>query len=490
MMLLRHSTLVIQYLPTHPQFKDPESQKAFRPIKKRLKAVLLDLEQLKPEIERDYEEWIRMAPPPIQREPSAETLPSYESFAAQDPTLSGNVKILDASENQELAVDLARQDTRRRDKARRATVQAGISDEDAQSRRMAGRWEDWDAQMPMSNDVGLQAQMEAARRTLDAANEGRSHESPSSPVSTHNYSYPSVSKSRPVDLDVARPPSYTSFEDQPSRPPKELERPFSQLRFDDREQIPEGPTKAPLQNYESLVPHTTNNRNGPPRPPPKLSDRQPLKPPKERLTFKPGAYLENGDPIRSLFLPKHLRLKFLDKARKNTEAGLEMCGILCGRPVNNALFVSCLLIPDQICTTDTCETENESSMFDYMDKQELLTVGWIHTHPTQTCFMSSRDLHTHAGYQVMMKESVAIVCAPRSDPSYVTPFSTSSQYVCSVANANDCVGTVSLDLRIPRVWITSSTVICRESFIRMRLAISTLALPDHEGMYTRVTSLS
>jgi len=41
-----------------------------------------------------------------------------------------------------------------------------------------------------------------------------------------------------------------------------------------------------------------------------------------------------------------------------------------------------------------------------------MVLGWIHTHPTQTCFMSSRDLHTHCGYQVMMPESIAVVCAP------------------------------------------------------------------------------
>ncbi|KAB2055002.1 hypothetical protein ES319_A11G005600v1 [Gossypium barbadense] len=35
------------------------------------------------------------------------------------------------------------------------------------------------------------------------------------------------------------------------------------------------------------------------------------------------------------------------------------------------------------------------------------------THPTQSCFMSSIDLHTHYSYQIMLPESVAIVMAPR-----------------------------------------------------------------------------
>ena len=173
--------------------------------------------------------------------------------------------------------------------------------------------------------------------------------------------------------------------------------------------------KAPLDEYKPLVPTR----------PPNLSESRnllepaqvPALPKKERLTFKPGGYLENGDPIRSVFLPSKLRQGFLNTAADNTRAGLETCGMLCGTAINNALFIRCLLIPDQKSTQDTCETENESAMFDYCEQEDLMVIGWIHTHPTQTCFMSSRDLHTHAGYQVMMPESIAIVCAPKFTPS-------------------------------------------------------------------------
>jgi len=57
-------------------------------------------------------------------------------------------------------------------------------------------------------------------------------------------------------------------------------------------------------------------------------------------------------------------------------------------------------------------------IFDFQDKNSLLTLGWIHTHPTQTCFMSSLDLHTHLGYQIMLPEAIAIVCAPSKQPSW------------------------------------------------------------------------
>jgi STAM-binding protein len=102
-----------------------------------------------------------------------------------------------------------------------------------------------------------------------------------------------------------------------------------------------------------------------------------------------------------------------------------------------------LIIPKQTGTPDTCTTENEEDLFDIQDKHDLLTFGWIHvsfifikdtqqskrffniylsfffcnqTHPTQSCFLSSVDLHTHCSYQLMLPEAIAIVCAPSQRP--------------------------------------------------------------------------
>ena len=36
----------------------------------------------------------------------------------------------------------------------------------------------------------------------------------------------------------------------------------------------------------------------------------------------------------------------------------------------------------------------------------------IHTHPTQSIFLSSLDLHTHLGFQLLLREAIAVVCAP------------------------------------------------------------------------------
>ncbi|KAH7159581.1 hypothetical protein B0J13DRAFT_642969 [Dactylonectria estremocensis] len=419
MMLYRHSVLVLKSIPSHPQIKDPENRKAYRPLTKRIDRVIQDLEDLKPEIENANKEWERMGPPKASAD-SSRPPSTYAEFAARDPSLTGNARILDAFENQDLAVDLAQKELVRRDTARRATRQAGIPEQDLLMRRMGGRWDQWDTQGRIGDDVDLQRQMEATRQALDSSQErSRADQDYRSSVTSQTYNYPSISRSKPVEFE--RPPSYATASSlsQPIRPPKEPVHPPKDLHQPPPPTYaPNVPQKVPLAQYQPLIPTPTSAHVDPPSIPPKLEVAPPSLPKKERLTFKPGAYLENGDPVRSLFIPMNLRQKFLDIAADNTRRGLEMCGILCGTPINNALFVRCLLIPDQICTSDTCETENETTMFDYCINEDLLVLGWIHTHPTQTCFMSSRDLHTQSGYQVMMPESVAIVCAPKFKPSH------------------------------------------------------------------------
>lgn len=126
---------------------------------------------------------------------------------------------------------------------------------------------------------------------------------------------------------------------------------------------------------------------------------------------------ENEGEFRDLTIPTDLPSKFLVMAKPNTLRNCETCGILAGTLQNNTLRVTHLLIPKQTSTADTCTTTNEEELFDYQDKNELITLGWIHTHPTQRCFMSSVDLHTHCSYQLMLPEAVAIVCAPSSSPN-------------------------------------------------------------------------
>ncbi|XP_078205173.1 STAM-binding protein isoform X6 [Callithrix jacchus] len=99
---------------------------------------------------------------------------------------------------------------------------------------------------------------------------------------------------------------------------------------------------------------------------------RPAKPPVVDRSLKPGA-LSNSESIptinglRHVVVPGRLCPQFLQLASANTARGVETCGILCGKL----------------------------------------------THPTQTAFLSSVDLHTHCSYQMMLPESIAIVCSPK-----------------------------------------------------------------------------
>ncbi|KAG0173980.1 hypothetical protein DFQ30_006459 [Apophysomyces sp. BC1015] len=140
-----------------------------------------------------------------------------------------------------------------------------------------------------------------------------------------------------------------------------------------------------------------------------------------KLAVYDEATTEKGEPLRIINVPKSLQKVFLEIARTNTQKNIETCGILAGKlklQRNNILTVTTLIIPKQTGTSDTCTTENEEELFEFQDKYDLLTFGWIHTHPTQSCFLSSVDLHTHCSYQLMLPEAIAIVCAPKHNPSF------------------------------------------------------------------------
>ena len=104
-----------------------------------------------------------------------------------------------------------------------------------------------------------------------------------------------------------------------------------------------------------------------------------------------------------------------------------------GAQLDGVLVVSHLLLPQQTGTSDSCSTTHEEEIMVFQEEHGVDAFGWIHvrffvsiimltyrrqTHPSQRCFMSSVDLHTHCFYQLMLPEAIAIVCAPKSDPEY------------------------------------------------------------------------
>ncbi|XP_036022779.1 AMSH-like protease isoform X2 [Onychomys torridus] len=117
--------------------------------------------------------------------------------------------------------------------------------------------------------------------------------------------------------------------------------------------------------------------------------------------------------LRCVVLSRDLCHKFLLLAESNTVRGIETCGILCGKLTHNEFTITHVIVPKQSAGPDYCDVENVEELFSVQDQHGLLTLGWIHTHPTQTAFLSSVDLHTHCSYQLMLPEAIAIVCSPK-----------------------------------------------------------------------------
>ncbi|NIG61196.1 STAM-binding protein [Pontoporia blainvillei] len=144
---------------------------------------------------------------------------------------------------------------------------------------------------------------------------------------------------------------------------------------------------------------------------------RPAKPPVVGRSLKPGALSNSEAPtidgLCRVVVPGKFCPQFLQLASANTARGVETCGILYGNLMRNELTITHILISKQSAGCDYCNTENKEELFLIQDQQGLITLGWIHTHPTQTAFLSSVDLHAHCSYQMVLPEAIAIVCSPK-----------------------------------------------------------------------------
>ena len=153
----------------------------------------------------------------------------------------------------------------------------------------------------------------------------------------------------------------------------------------------------------------------PSAPPPALTTTSPV--PQIDRASKPGAgpsqapefdravkpAVKSGG-LRTVVLPGDLTDKFLSIARTNSGRGLETLGTLGGSLSNNRLVVTHLLIPKQVGKSDSCTMEGLEDVWDTHDKENIIFMGWIHTHPAYSVFLSSVDMHNQYEWQHMLPE--------------------------------------------------------------------------------------
>ncbi|KAI5291125.1 hypothetical protein KEM54_006235 [Ascosphaera aggregata] len=395
LLLFRHAELVLVHLPGHPEAKTGANHQLLRTLQKQVKENLAKMETMKPRITKRYERYMDIM---RQREQLRKerllanrhnAVPLEDAAVGAVADLPGAAQFLEPAENKELAVQLAQREFHRRAAQRARVLEEHGHDTDDLSTSL--------------QRLGLQLQ----HRRRDQPTNSHIEQQPSQlglnrrqvTPSSSTYKYPTV-PSRSTRLE---PEQYLTPH-KPLTPNREANvAPALPAKSKDIQRMQEQLNPPPVP---SKTPHADQIRAETPSPRP------------TEYFFKPSATLESGESLRSVFISPEVRRHFVNIAARNTARNLETCGILCGSLVSNAFFISRLIIPEQTATSDTCEMINESAVFDYCDADDLIVIGWIHTHPTQTCFMSSRDLHTHSGFQVMLKESIAIVCAPSHRPEY------------------------------------------------------------------------
>lgn len=127
--------------------------------------------------------------------------------------------------------------------------------------------------------------------------------------------------------------------------------------------------------------------------------------------YPPPLDLGHSTQPEQVVLPEKLIPLFEKVAESNTMSNIETCGILLGTRKNNQFVITDLLIPKQRGTSDSCDALNEEELIPVTEAKSLFILGWIHTHPSQTAFLSSIDLHTQFNYQSTLLSSIGIVCA-------------------------------------------------------------------------------
>jgi len=124
--------------------------------------------------------------------------------------------------------------------------------------------------------------------------------------------------------------------------------------------------------------------------------------------LKPATTTEG---LRTVAVPGDLIVKFLGIAKVNSDRGIETLGTLGGQLRNNKFMISHLLIPRQVGKSDSCTMDGLEDVWDIHDKENIIFLGWIHTHPAYSVFLSSVDMHNQYEWQHMLPEAIATVCS-------------------------------------------------------------------------------
>ncbi|KAI9225772.1 MAG: hypothetical protein DHS80DRAFT_33381 [Piptocephalis tieghemiana] len=372
---LRYTRLVLEYLPRHPQYGHPEVQASIKQAKVECQEILGTLEKLKARlVESQKRSWAPAVPPrPASVQGTRNRLERSTSYFA-DPDLSDREgDYVPLGETYRLSSQTMPQNSTYRPQHLPHSRSSSSGIQSSSSSSFVGGF-----QIPSPYQMPQASHSQSTFQSSKISSPSNPY-IPSSQDIQSAYQLPnhSVSSSSSV-----RTSSVHSME---------------------------GAYHMRPQLHSSLSSSSSPSPTYSQAPPRRSSVNEPIR-----------AVTEGGKPLRTIYLPDSLMGEFLRFALPWTERRLETCGILGGKLVNGAFRITHLVLPRQNATENSCNMVDggEEELFGALSERDLMCVGWIHTHPTQSAFLSSVDLHTHCPYQVTLPEAIAIVCAPRSSPTW------------------------------------------------------------------------
>jgi len=196
-----------------------------------------------------------------------------------------------------------------------------------------------------------------------------------------------------------------TIDNNPSAPPIDDE---SDNTEPDEEKKTNTPSKAKANRWNNLKIESSPHYNA------KNATKQATKSQNAPGNQMDAIFNKTAASLTKIFITNDLIAGFKKYAQRNTQRDIETCGVLTGKYMHDqdAYMVSHCIIPKQKGSANTVQTLHEEELIGVQETHSVITLGWIHTHPSQTCFLSSVDLHCQLSYQIMMPNAIAIVVAP------------------------------------------------------------------------------
>ncbi|XP_024020265.1 AMSH-like ubiquitin thioesterase 1 [Morus notabilis] len=395
-MLLRFSSLVSDTIPCHRDYRSsPKSKKDY--LKKSLLNAIIELEDLKPAVQQKVNELNRKYAHQTNRRTQYNQKDSLEWPSAKKQTF----RVHDVTRPARSTVQGSTYGNAR---VQQLSYPSPVED---RFRKLSLR--------PRPNDDTL------SRHSILGPNGLHGQWQP--PTADKGIRYPSITDLSPIEIRSQQPVEQerTSNKDGSCLEHERLPLESTPTQTNDDNHTSQIEESCSLISFEETETPARLEVIRQPSPPPVLAEVQDLIPAvsSQMSEAECGVDVLSADESIRAESPLQLHISttmmenFMKLAKSNTDKNLETCGVLAGSLKNRKFYVTALIIPKQESTSDSCQTTNEEDIFEVQDKRSLFPLGWIHTHPTQSCFMSSIDLHTHYSYQIMLPESVAIVMAPR-----------------------------------------------------------------------------